>query len=76
MQLLTQADIDRLKARYTNPIFASAVSKLRVTADKQMRVQLNVPDEGAGWIHDYTCPDHATRLTYDPDKPHDACLQC
>ncbi len=71
MQLLTPADIDRLQHRYSNPTFAAAVAKLRTTADRQMQQPLHVPDEGAGWIHDYTCPDHATRLTYDPNKPRE-----
>src|SRR3712207_8792138 len=25
--------------------------------------------EGAGWYHDYFCPDHATELEYDPARP-------
>lgn len=70
MPLLTDSDRQRLKQRYTLPQFAPAVARLRETALDRMDGPLNVPDEGAGWSHNYTCPTHATRLIYDRDKPH------
>ncbi len=71
MQLLTDSDIDRIKQRYTNSAFAGVIAKLKATAQREMNHPLDIPDEGAGWIHDYTCPDHATRLSYNRDKPQE-----
>lgn len=71
MNLLNDADRQRLKQRYTMPGFAQAVAALRHDADTQMSRPLDVPDEGGWWTHNYTCPTHATRLIYDRDKPHE-----
>ncbi len=70
MSLVNTADRQRLQQRYTLPQFAPAVARLRALAGAQMFHPLNVPDEGAGWTHNYTCPTHATRLVFDRDKPH------
>lgn len=71
MQLLTQDDLAELKQRYTNPNFADAITHLRAIATHEMTHPLNIPTEGAGWTHNYTCPTHATRLIFDRDKPHE-----
>lgn len=71
MHLLTQADLERLKTRYTDPDFALVVEDLKATAAREMTHPLDAPTEGAGWTHNYTCPAHATRLMYDRDKPHE-----
>lgn len=71
MKLLTQDDLSQLKARYSNPHFADAVANLKAIATHEMTHPLDIPTEGAGWTHNYTCPTHATRLIFDRDKPHE-----
>ncbi len=71
MQLLIQGDLARLKSRYAAPEFGAVVAKMKETSTREMTHPLDVPSEGAGWVHDYTCPTHATRLIYDRDKPHE-----
>src|SRR5690606_648908 len=71
MNLFTPADRTRLEQRYTLPQFAPAVAHLQALAQAQMQHPLNVPVVGAGWTHNYTCPQHATRLIYHRDTPHE-----
>lgn len=69
MRLLDEAAEDRVCRRWTDPAFAAVWRALQDTATEALRLKLVVPDEGAGWGHDYFCPDHATRLEYDPAQP-------
>ena len=71
MNLLTPDDLAKLKQRYIDPNFADAVANLKAVATHEMTHPLNIPTEGAGWTHNYTCPTHATRLIFDRDKPHE-----
>lgn len=71
MQLLTQNDIVQLKSRFNDPLFAEVITKLKAVATDEMEHPLNIPTEGAGWTHNYTCPTHATRLIFDRAKPHE-----
>lgn len=69
MRLLDEAAVGRLRQRRDDPAFAAAWRRLARIADEPWRSALVAPDEGAGWGHDYFCPDHATRLEYDPARP-------
>ncbi len=71
MNLFTAPDRARLQQRFSLEQFAPAVNHLKHLAHAQMNHPLNVPTEGAGWTHNYTCSQHATRLEYDRDKPHE-----
>lgn len=70
MRLLNEAELARLRRRRDDPAFAAAWAALEATAAQARRQGLAVPEEGAGWAHDYFCPDHAARLEYDPARPH------
>ncbi len=68
--LLTEEEIARLRARRTRPAFARAWAELLKEAREALVQGAVIPAEGAGWWHDYFCPDHATQLEYDPARPH------
>lgn len=69
-RLLTDEEIARLRARRTWPAFARAWAELQGEARQALAQGAVIPPEGAGWWHDYFCPDHATQLEYDPARPH------
>jgi hypothetical protein len=69
-RLLTREEIARLRDRYTWPAFSQAWAELRDEARRALAQGAAIPAEGAGWWHDYFCPDHATQLEYDPARPH------
>lgn len=70
MALLTGDDRTRLRDRVNDPAFATAWSAVRKTADAALASTLEPPARGAGWLHNYFCPTHGTRLVYDPTQPH------
>lgn len=70
MVLLSREDRARLRRRVDDPAFAPAWKRLREVADAALASPLEPPARGAGWLHEYFCPTHGTRLVYDPAEPH------
>ncbi|HEX2951892.1 MAG TPA: heparinase II/III family protein, partial [Armatimonadota bacterium] len=69
MYFLSPAEIDRLKARRQQAAFAPACQAIIQQATDAIEHPLDIPREGAGWFHNYFCPDHAVALTYDVHQP-------
>lgn len=44
---------------------------MRASADAWSSEPIAFPEGPTGWYHDYFCPDHGERLTYDPQRPHE-----
>lgn len=70
--LFSEAELQRLRTRLSDPEFAQAVSTLRgraeLAASREPRVQ---PAGVAGWtLHD-VCPEHAIPLEFNWDSPHE-----
>lgn len=70
MRLLTEDEVARFRERRERPAFAAAWEALAERARGGLAGGIDVPARGGGWTHDYFCPDHATRLEYDPATPH------
>ncbi|HEU5329822.1 MAG TPA: heparinase II/III family protein [Thermomicrobiales bacterium] len=70
MRLLTDNEIAQRRQRRQQPTFAAAWAALVDTADRALALRVTIPTEGAGWWHNYFCPDHAAQLIYDPEQPH------
>ena len=70
MRLFTAELRERLRERRHDPTFARAWAALDGRAARALAAPVAIPAEGGGWGHDYFCPEHATRLEYDPARPH------
>lgn len=68
MHLLSEDEIARLRQRRADPAFAAAWGAIVALADRALREPVAIPTEGAGWGHDFFCPEHAMRLEYDPER--------
>src|SRR5687767_3176961 len=69
MRLLSDAEVERLRRRRTDPAFHAAWNALEQRARAALTHGASVPTTGGGWTHNYFCPDHASRLVFDRDQP-------
>ncbi|TYP74833.1 alginate lyase [Paenibacillus methanolicus] len=72
---------DRLREvreRIGSPAFEAASGALRAEAEALLRSEYRIaPRERGGWAHHYYCPDDASRLTFDWNRPDEhVCLRC
>ena len=52
------------------PAFVAALEALDTWADAYHQFLPPVPEQQAGYYHDFFCPDHAIQLSFDPRSPH------
>jgi len=71
-----QSDISAIKARvqdenpeqiWAKPIFDNILKK----ATDWLEKDVSVPEENAGWVQDFVCPEHGSNLIFNPDQPYE-----
>ena len=67
--LVDQATLDRARRRIATTTFRTAWRRLHAATEAFLELDLEPPDEPAGYYHDYFCPDHAAELRFDPCRP-------
>ena len=67
--LLDTATLERARRRTRLAPFVPAWRRLTAETDAFLALELQPPDEPAGYYHDYFCPHHATELQFDPVRP-------
>ena len=67
--LLDEATLERTRRRIRLVRFQPAWQRLTTATDAFLALDLNPPEEPAGYYHDYFCPRHAAELEFDPCKP-------
>lgn len=67
--LTDQTTLDRARRRIETASFQTAWRRLRSATEAFLELDLEPPDEPAGYYHDYFCPEHATGLRFDPCRP-------
>ena len=67
--LLDPATLERARRRVATAPFQPAWRRLAAETDAFLAVQLQPPEEPAGYYHDYFCPRHAAELQFDPRRP-------
>ncbi|HIT75631.1 MAG TPA: heparinase II/III family protein [Candidatus Avipropionibacterium avicola] len=75
----TIPDWDRARDRITHQTWATKVWEALLSETERWRDHLVIagPDEPSAWTHHYFCDDDGTRLTFDPDLPHEhRCPTC
>ncbi len=70
-RLFDPAVIARFRARVADSRFALATARLKDRAQAAVKATRLPIAKGGGWTHDYQCPTHATKLTFDESKPHE-----
>ena len=68
--LVDQTTLERARRRIRTASFQPAWRRLRADTEVFLAIDLEPPDEPAGYYHDYFCPDHAAALIFDPCRPH------
>ena len=67
--LLDTATLERARWRTRLETFVPAWRRLTEATDAFLSLDIQPPDEPAGYYHDYFCPHHATELQFDPVWP-------
>ncbi len=69
--MLSEAILDRARARLGQPPFAAAAARLRAAQREDLARPVIVPppDQPAGYYHDYFCPEHGVQLVFDWRSP-------
>ena len=70
MRLMARERIAALRVRGRSPAYASCRSSLRQEVGAFLPLNLDPPDQQAGFYHDYFCPQHGVELHFDPARPH------
>ena len=68
--LVDRTALERARRRIGTASFRPAWRRLRADTEAFLALDLEPPDEPAGYYHDYFCPDHAAELCFDPCRPH------
>lgn len=69
---LTQQQIERARERIRKyPWARSCYSRIKASARRWSKEDGQFPDGPTGWYHDYFCPEHGVRLSYDVERPHE-----
>lgn len=69
MRLRTSSDVSTLRSRWATPGFAAATAATGASAEAAIAADLQPALQGAGWGHDYMCPEHVVGLDWLPDQP-------
>lgn len=70
--ILTPAEIANVRERARKHRWARAILEgLLKKCERHLKERWEVPEESAGYYHDYFCPEHAVRLRFDPKKPRE-----
>ncbi len=68
----SQRTLDEIKAKMGRYKWArDEVAAARGAADSWLREPIPFPEGPTGWYHDYFCPDHGVKLTYDRKRPRE-----
>ena len=67
--LVDSATLQRARRRIRATPFQAARRRLTTETDTLLTLDLQPPDEPAGYYHDYFCPHHAIELQFDPGQP-------
>lgn len=67
--LVDSATLERARRRIRATPFQAAWRRLTAETDALLALDLEPPDEPAGYYHDYFCPHHAIELHFDPGQP-------
>ena len=67
--LVDSATLQRARRRIHATPFQAAWRRLTRETDAILALDLQPPDEPAGYYHDYFCPHHAVELHFDPGQP-------
>ena len=67
-RLLDKTTLERARRRTHMAPFQPAWRRLTAESDAFLALDLQPPDEPAGYYHDYFCPHHATELHFDPNQ--------
>ena len=67
--LVDSATLERARRRTRATPFQAAWRRLTKETDAFLALDLQPPDEPAGYYHDYFCPHHAIELHFDPGQP-------
>ena len=70
MTLLAPAWSRIVRSKAGLPAFAAALEALDTRVDAYHHFLPPVPEQQAGYYHDFFCPDHAIQLSFDPRSPH------
>ena len=68
-RLLDSTTLERARRRIHLAPFRPSWRRLTAETDAFLALDLHLPDEPAGYYHDYFCPRHATELYFDPCRP-------
>ena len=68
MKFLTEAEVQCARLRTADPAWRGAIESLETKWREGQH--LAMPREGAGWLHDYYCTEHAVQLTWNEHDPH------
>ncbi len=63
-----------IRAKVGLPAFRAALEALDARVESYHDFLPPVPEQQAGYYHDFFCPDHAVQLRFDPGSPH--CHTC
>ena len=67
--LVDSATLQRARRRTRATPFQAAWRRLTRETDALLALDLQPPDQPAGYYHDYFCPHHAIELHFDPGQP-------
>ncbi|MDE0027575.1 MAG: heparinase II/III family protein [Spirochaetaceae bacterium] len=67
--LVDSETLQRARRRTRTASFQAAWRRLTRETDALLTLDLQPPDEPAGYYHDYFCPHHAIELHFDPGQP-------
>ena len=70
MTLLAPAWSEAVRAKAKLPAFAFALQALDSRVDSYRRSLPAIPEQQAGYYHEFFCPQHAVQLRFDPDSPN------
>lgn len=69
---VTQQQIESAREKIRKyPWAKSSLSRIKASARKWLKSDVQFPEGPTGWYHDYFCPEHGVRLNYDVEKPHE-----
>ncbi len=73
MRLMSKKRLDTLAERIRSGEYEPACARLRQEAREFLALRMDLPDQQAGFYHDYFCPRHGVELRFDPDRPRAHC---
>lgn len=65
----TESEINNMRSAAKTEWGQKIIKTLKDTVDSRRKFQLHVPLLEGGHIHDYFCPEHKVRFSFDWNKP-------